>query len=100
MGCKSIPSKAAALLLSSPPPPSLETSSNFARRLGGGGRREVFRVEVGGFHARARSHRRGGGVGGGREKGLRGSRFYEHLVFVHTAIFDDAGGPDDLMNEI
>lgn len=43
----------------------------------------------------------GGGVGGGREKGLRGSRFYEqHLVFVHTAIFDDAGGPDDLMNEI
>lgn len=94
MGCKSIPSKAAALLLSSPPPPSLETSSNFARRLGGGGRREVFRVEVGGFHARARSHR------GGGEKALRGSRFYEHLVFVHTAIFDDAGGPDDLMNEI
>lgn len=37
-------------------------------------------------------------IGGG--KGLRGSRFYEHLVFFHTAIFDDAGGPDDLMNEI
>lgn len=51
-------------------------------------------AQTGGFHARAHSH----GTDG-REKGLR-ARFYEHLVFFHTAIFDDAGGPDNLMNEI